>query len=419
MISFAIKIPRVAYSSRRKVLPNGPSLQDFIEAVWIFHCCLGNSGDAAQKYGIRMKLEDDAKRLRLPPWLKRDIPPLDETNYMQMKKQVKKLKLATVCEEARCPNIGECWGGLSNAPSTATIMLMGDTCTRGCKFCSVKTARKPAPLNSQEPINTAKAVSDWGLSYVVLTSVDRDDLEDGGASHIAETVQHLKKESPSILVECLVPDFQGSLDCVETIVSSGLDVYAHNMETVRRLTPWVRDPRATYDQSLKVLEHAKRFRPDIVTKTSLMLGLGENDEEVLATMRDLREIVLISCVDAVTFGQYMQPTKRHLLVKEWITPQKFEKWREVGDRMGFLYTASGPLVRRWCASHIAATVQPQKKKSPSMLVACLVTDFQYSLDCVEAVVSSGLDAYAYNMQTVRRLTPWVRDARANDKDRLM
>lgn len=301
----------------------------------------GNSNDAAEKYKMRLKLETNAKRLRLPPWLKRDMPSLDNANFTMMKKQVKKLKLATVCEEARCPNIGECWGGSKGSLSTATIMLMGDTCTRGCKFCSVKTARHPPPLNPKEPMNTAKAVADWGLSYVVLTSVDRDDLEDGGASHIAATVEHLKKECPSTLVECLVPDFRGLLRSVETVVSSGLDVYAHNMETVRRLTPWVRDPRATYEQSLKVLEHAKKFRKEVVTKTSLMLGLGETDDEVLATMHDLREIG----VDAITFGQYMQPTKRHLLVKEWVTPEKFDKWREVGDKMGFLYTASGPLVR--------------------------------------------------------------------------
>ncbi|VDM06866.1 unnamed protein product [Wuchereria bancrofti] len=333
MISFTTRISRVPFSSKRVTLPDGPSLHDFIET--------GNSNDAMERYGIQMKLEANAKRLRLPPWLKRSIPSVDNANFIHLKKQVKKLKLATVCEEARCPNIEECWSGSNNVPSTATIMLMGDTCTRGCKFCSVKTSLKPPPLNPDEPINTAKAVADWGINYVVLTSVDRDDIEDGGASHIAATVQHLKQECPKILVECLVPDFRGSLNSVETIASSGLDVYAHNMETVRRLTPWVRDPRATYDQSLKVLEYAKKFRADIVTKTSLMLGLGETDEEVLTTLHDLRKIG----VDALTFGQYMQPTKRHLLVKEWITPEKFEKWREVGDKMGFLYTASGPLVR--------------------------------------------------------------------------
>ncbi|CAG9535736.1 unnamed protein product [Cercopithifilaria johnstoni] len=333
MISSATRISRATLSSRRATLPDGPSLQDFIET--------GNSNDSIEKYGIQMKLETNTKRLRLPPWLKRSVPPTDNTSFMLLKKQMKKLKLATVCEEARCPNIEECWSGSKNVPSTVTIMLMGDTCTRGCKFCSVKTSRKPSPLNPEEPINTAKAVAEWGISYVVLTSVDRDDIEDGGASHIAATVQNLKQECPEILIECLVPDFRGSLSSVKVIASSGLDVYAHNMETVRRLTPWVRDPRATYDQSLKVLEHAKKFRADIVTKTSLMLGLGETDEEVLTTLHDLRKVG----VDALTLGQYMQPTKRHLLVKEWIRPEKFEKWREVGDKMGFLYTASGPLVR--------------------------------------------------------------------------
>uniref|UniRef100_A0A915PYZ9 Lipoyl synthase, mitochondrial n=1 Tax=Setaria digitata TaxID=48799 RepID=A0A915PYZ9_9BILA len=307
MLFFTMRSSRAAFSSKRIIIPDGPSLQDFIEA--------GNSDDAAERYGMQMKLETNTKRLRLPPWLKRSIPPVDNTNFIHLKKQVKKLKLATVCEEARCPNIEECWSGSNDVPSTATIMLMGDTCTRGCKFCSVKTSRKPPPLNPDEPANTAKAVADWGISYVVLTSVDRDDIEDGGASHIAMTVQHLKQKCPKILVECLVPDFRGSLSSVETVASSGLDVYAHNMETVRRLTPWVRDPRATYDQSLEVLRHVKEFHKDIVTKTSLMLGLGETDEEVLITLHDLREV------------------------------EKFEKWREMGDKIGFLYTASGPLVR--------------------------------------------------------------------------
>uniref|UniRef100_A0A0N4ZUD0 Lipoyl synthase, mitochondrial n=1 Tax=Parastrongyloides trichosuri TaxID=131310 RepID=A0A0N4ZUD0_PARTI len=310
------------YASRPKI-PDGPSLQDFIN-------------------NHELKLDKkQMKRLRLPPWLKKDITHIEDENYVKLKKQLKGLKLATVCQEARCPNIGECWGGDETSSSTATIMLMGDTCTRGCRFCSVKTARAPPPLDEMEPINTAKAVASWGVDYIVLTSVDRDDLSDGGANHIASTVKHLKNECKNILVECLVPDFGGNVECVEIVAKSGLDVYAHNIETVRSLTPSVRDPRAKYDQSLKMLMHAKKTVPLLITKSSIMLGLGESDLEIEQTMKDLRSVG----VEALTLGQYMQPTKRHLLVKEWITPEKFDYWKTVGDKMGFLYTASGPLVR--------------------------------------------------------------------------
>ena len=222
-------------------------------------------------------------------------------------------------------------------------MLMGDTCTRGCRFCSVKTSRAPPPLDPDEPENTAKAVSAWGLDYVVLTSVDRDDIDDAGASHIAETIRALKRHKPSLTVECLSPDFAGNHDSVDLVAGqdTGLDVFAHNIETVERLTPFVRDPRAKYRQTLSVLERAKSLRPDLVTKTSIMLGLGETDAEVEQTMQDLREVG----VDCLTLGQYMQPTKRHLRVVEYVTPEKFAKWEKRGNEMGFLYTASGPLVR--------------------------------------------------------------------------
>jgi lipoic acid synthetase len=272
--------------------------------------------------------------------LKRDIP-LGDAQYLKMKAQLRGLKLATVCEEARCPNIGECWGGGPDSPSTATIMLMGDTCTRGCRFCSVKTARAPAPLDPDEPVNTAKAIAAWGVEYIVLTSVDRDDLPDGGSEHFAKTVGELKRQCPHVLVECLVPDFRGNVDQVRRLALSGMDVYAHNIETVRRLTPSVRDPRALYDQSLETLREAKRVNPSLITKSSIMLGLGETDDEVRTALEDLRA----ADVDAVTLGQYIQPTKRHLLVKEFVTPEKFANWESVGNQMGFVYTASGPLVR--------------------------------------------------------------------------
>jgi len=310
---------------------NGPGLGDFIQ------------GDVEEKtwseYKGKLKRELGDKRLRLPPWLKVDIPRGESFN--RVKTGLRKSKLATVCEEARCPNVGECWGG-GEGTATATIMLMGDTCTRGCKFCSVKTARNPGPLDPDEPRNTALQIKEWDIGYIVMTSVDRDDIPDGGSSHFAKTVQEVKKENPELLVECLVPDWRGDLAATTLVANSGLDVYAHNVETVERLQPMVRDPRATYKQSMMTLEHAKSTGPPgLLTKTSLMLGLGETDEEIIQTMKDLRNIG----VDCVTFGQYMQPTRRHLKVEEYVHPDKFAEWERIGLELGFLYVPSGPLVR--------------------------------------------------------------------------
>lgn len=261
--------------------------------------------------------------------------------YFKMKEQLRGLKLHTVCEEAKCPNIGECWGGSDSSPSTATIMLMGDTCTRACRFCSVKTSKAPPKPDPDEPENTAKAIAAWGLDYIVLTSVDRDDLPDGGAAHFSSTVKALKQHAPHILVECLVPDFRGNEESIKMLANSGLDVFAHNVETVRDFQKYVRDPRANYAQSLSVLETAKRLNPALVTKTSLMLGFGETDEQIEEALQDLRRIG----VDCLTLGQYMQPTKRHLSVVEFVTPEKFAKWEARGLQLGFKYVASGPLVR--------------------------------------------------------------------------
>ncbi|PFH58584.1 hypothetical protein XA68_13486 [Ophiocordyceps unilateralis] len=278
---------------------------------------------------------------RLPEWLKTPIP--NSGNFKKIKADLRGLGLHTVCEEARCPNISECWGGSDKSAATATIMLMGDTCTRGCRFCSVKTSRAPPPLDPHEPEHTAEALARWGLGYVVLTSVDRDDLVDGGAAHFAETIRKIKLKKPSLLVEALTGDFAGNMDMVRLVADSGLDVYAHNVETVEGLTPYVRDRRATFRQSLNVLHHAKEVRGSqgIITKTSLMLGLGEQEAEVTETLRELRK----AGVDVVTFGQYMRPTKRHLKVERYVTPAEFELWRQRALDMGFLYCASGPLVR--------------------------------------------------------------------------
>lgn len=315
----------------REKLRDGPSLADFVSE--------DRPKDWDDYQGKLKREKGEAERLRLPPWLKTTIP--TGSKFSELKEQLRSLKLSTVCEEARCPNIGECWSGGKHGTSTATIMLMGDTCTRGCMFCSVKTSRSPPPLDPDEPRNTAYAIHQWGLGYIVLTSVDRDDLPDGGSLHFAETVSEIKRQNKDILVECLVPDFRGNRECIERIANSGLDVFAHNIETVERLTPFVRDPRAGYRQTLQVLRTAKEVNPDLITKSSIMLGLGETDQQVEQTMQDLREVG----VECVTLGQYMQPTKRHLKVFEYVTPAKFKEWETRGNQMGFLYTASGPLVR--------------------------------------------------------------------------
>jgi lipoic acid synthetase len=291
-----------------------------------------------------------AKILPKPSWIK--AQPATSDNYLSLRSTVRELGLATVCEEAKCPNIGECWGGKDEngekSAATATIMIMGDTCTRGCSFCAVKTSRKPGPLDPEEPEKVAEAITKWGLDYVVLTSVDRDDLEDQGSNHFREVVMKLKAKSrqsrdpdKQILVEALTPDFRGDLSLVENVATSGLDVYAHNIETVERLQKRVRDRRAGYAQTLSVLEHAKKVNDLVLTKTSIMLGLGENDEDIRKTLQDLRNID----VDVVTFGQYLQPSKRHLPVKEYVTPEKYQEWKEEAEGMGFKYVASGPLVR--------------------------------------------------------------------------
>ncbi|KAK4927512.1 hypothetical protein LTR49_005652 [Elasticomyces elasticus] len=267
---------------------------------------------------------------RLPEWLKTPIP--TNSNYKKIKSDLRGLGLHTVCEEARCPNISDCWGGDSKSAATATIMLMGDTCTRGCRFCSVKTSNKPPPLDPHEPENTAEALKRWGLG---------DDLIDGGARHFAETIMKIKQKAPQILVEALTGDYAGDLEMVKLVAQSGLDVYAHNMETTEELTPFVRDRRAKFRQSLAVLKAAKEARPELITKTSIMLGLGETEEALYATLKELRSVG----VDVVTFGQYMRPTKRHMKVEEYVTPATFEVWRQRALDAGFLYCASGPLVR--------------------------------------------------------------------------
>jgi len=287
--------------------------------------------------GIRHRddtVAEDGGLGRKPPWLKVKLP--SGGAFQDMKANVTDHRLATVCEEARCPNIAECWNA-----GTATIMLMGSVCTRGCKFCAVATGNPRGLLDPDEPRLAARSVRSMGLGYVVLTSVDRDDLPDGGASHYAACVRAIKEASPATAVEALTPDFAGNTDHVQLVLDSGIEVYAQNIETVRRLTHPVRDPRAGYEQTLSVLAYAKRARPDVLTKTSLMLGLGETDDEIVETMRDLRQVQ----VDILTLGQYLRPSRAHVPVERWVPPADFKRYRDAGLAMGFLEVVSGPLVR--------------------------------------------------------------------------
>ena len=269
-----------------------------------------------------------------PRWLK--ALPASGPRYDFVRRTVHEHRLATVCEEAKCPNIGECWNA-----GTATIMLMGAVCTRACRFCSVDTGNPRGWLDTQEPANVAASVALMKLSYIVLTSVNRDDLPDGGAAHYAECIRAIREASPQTAVEALTPDFCGVLADVATVVDSGLQVFAQNIETVERLTHPVRDPRASYAQTLAVLAHAKAHRPEVLTKSSLMLGLGETDDEVLACMDDLRA----ANVDILTLGQYLRPTPNHLPVARFVTPAQFELFREEGLKRGFRECVSGPMVR--------------------------------------------------------------------------
>jgi lipoic acid synthetase len=280
-----------------------------------------------------LKARGIPREAKKPAWLKVPLP--GGERYRKVRETLRGLSLHTVCQEAGCPNVGECWSG-----GTATVMLMGDVCTRGCRFCHVKTAARPPPLDPDEPRHLAEAIATLGLDYIVVTSVDRDDLPDGGAGHFAEAIRRLK-EIPGLLVEVLTPDFQGDAEAVRTVGRAGPDVFANNVETVRRLTPAVRDPRAGYDQTLAVLARMKREFPRVFTKSSIMVGLGEAEAEVLETMRDLRGVG----VDVLTLGQYLRPSAWHLPVVEWVSPARFDAYRDAGRALGFRYVASGPLVR--------------------------------------------------------------------------
>jgi lipoyl synthase len=295
-----------------------------------------------------------------PRWLK--APLAAGPGYDFVRRTVREHRLSTVCEEAKCPNIGECWNA-----GTATVMLMGAVCTRACRFCAVDTGNPRGWLDRDEPRNVAESVALMRLRYVVLTSVNRDDLPDGGASHYAHCIRAIKQRNPQTAVEALTPDFQGVLADVETVLDSGPEVFAQNVETVRRLTHPVRDPRAGYEQTLSVLEHAKRYRPQSFTKTSLMLGLGERDDEIIQCMDDLRA----RGVDILTLGQYLRPTMNHLAVERFISPPEFERYRAAALARGFRECVAGPLVRSsyraeqaLAGNNVGLDLRPQHESTP-------------------------------------------------------
>ncbi|MHB1544277.1 MAG: lipoyl synthase [Gammaproteobacteria bacterium] len=291
-------------------------------------------GTSAIRRGIKSNSFNQHPSSRKPSWLRVRLP--SGGRYESIKERIHELGLSTVCEESLCPNIGECWGR-----GTATLMLMGAVCTRACRFCAVDTGNPRGWLDPNEPDKVARMVEHMALQYVVLTSVDRDDLRDGGASHYAASIRAVKARNPGILVEALTPDFAGDLQAVDTVIDSGVDVYAQNLETVNRLTSAVRDPRASYRQTLDILAHAKAHAPTVITKSSLMLGLGETQLEVEQTFDDLKR----ARADVVTLGQYLRPTLNHLPVDRYLSPDDFSLYRESALTRGFLEVVAGPFVR--------------------------------------------------------------------------
>lgn len=270
----------------------------------------------------------------LPDWL--EIKPANTERYGEIKQAINSLGLHTVCVEAHCPNIAECWSA-----GTATFMILGDLCTRGCRFCAVSKSAIGAKTDMLEPKKLAEVIKKWGLEYVVLTSVCRDDLPDQGAGHFAACVREIKKLNPDTLVEVLIPDFRGDTSCLQQVVDAKPDVIGHNVETVERLNPVIRDRRASYSQSLRVLQTSKQLDKRIYTKSAMMLGIGETEEEILKTLQDLRA----SGVDFVAMGQYLRPSQHHLEVKEYVAVEKFERLKKKALELGFLYVAAGPFVR--------------------------------------------------------------------------
>ena len=293
-----------------------------------------NNGTVAIRNGIKTNDNKDIFPTRKPDWLR--LPHFYTFKFKEVKSIVKENHLNTVCEEAMCPNINECW-----SHGTATFMLLGDVCTRACKFCAVDTGNPRGRLDKKEPYKVALSIKKMSLKYAVLTSVNRDDLADGGARHYSNTIKAVKEACPKVMVEALTPDFEGKNRSISILLSSNLDVFAQNVETVERLTLRVRDPRAGYQQTLNVLEKAKKFNPDVLTKTSLMLGLGETTKEIESTMVDAYSVG----VEILTLGQYLRPTLNHLPVERYIPPEEFLHYKNIAKEIGFKEVASGPMVR--------------------------------------------------------------------------
>ena len=306
-------------------------MRDIIPTVKITN----HAGVKSVKDGMKANSYSLIDREKKPNWIRMTAGQANN-NYTLIKDKVKDLHLSTVCEEAKCPNLSECW-----SRGTATFMLMGDTCTRACQFCSVNTGNPNGWLDKDEPEKIANTIALMNLKYIVLTCVNRDDIPDGGAQHFANTVNAIKEKDRNIEIEVLTSDFNGSKEAVKTVIDSPIKVFAQNIETVERLTHPIRDPRAGYSKTLKVLRFAKKINPKIITKTSIIVGLGETDEEIYKTYKDLRD----HKVDIVTLGQYLRPTLNHHPVDRWVTPQQFEKYRQKGLDYGFLEVISGPMVR--------------------------------------------------------------------------
>ena len=292
------------------------------------------NGVIAIKNGIKPNPNKHIPIERKPKWLR--IKSQNSSKFRELKEIVSHKKLHTVCEEAMCPNIQECW-----SHGTATFMLLGSVCTRACKFCAVDTGNPKGQIDAKEPEKVANSIAQMNLKYAVLTSVNRDDLEDGGAMHFAQTVVSIKKKAPGVIIEALVPDFLGKRESIETLLDSNIEVFAQNLETVKRLTHQVRDHRAGYEQTLEVLAYAKKYSPKTISKTSLMLGLGESEDELLESFNDIRS----AGVDVLTLGQYMRPTINHLPVEKWYSPEEFLYMKNLALDIGFKEVASGPLVR--------------------------------------------------------------------------
>ena len=293
-----------------------------------------DNGTIAIRNGIKPNSNKNIFPTRKPDWLR--LTHSFTPKFKEVKSIVKENHLNTVCEEAMCPNINECW-----SHGTATFMLLGDVCTRACKFCAVDTGNPRGRLDKKEPYKVALSIKKMSLKYAVLTSVNRDDLADGGARHYSNTIKAVKEACPKVMVEALTPDFEGKNRSISILLSSNLDVFAQNIETVERLTLRVRDPRAGYQQTLNVLEKAKKFNPDVLTKTSLMLGLGETTKEIESTMVDAYSVG----VEILTLGQYLRPTLNHLPVERYIPPEEFLHYKNIAKEIGFKEVASGPMVR--------------------------------------------------------------------------